>query len=55
MIGLILPNASSTKSLIQFVVKVDEIEQQTGIDFFTGLDDNLEDKIEGSINTDWNF
>ena len=56
MIGLILPNASSSKSLIQFVVKVDEIEQQTGIDFFSGLDDKIENQLEGSINTaSWDF
>lgn len=51
MIGLILPNASSSKSIDQFVVKVDQIEQETGIDFFPGLNDQLENKLEGSI--DW--
>lgn len=56
MIGLILPNASSSKSLVQFVVKVDDIEQQTGIDFFSGLDDKLENQLEGSVNTTiWGF
>lgn len=34
MIGLILPNASSSKSLDQFVVPMDQIESQTGINFF---------------------
>ena len=42
MIGLILPNASSILSLSQNVVTVDEIEKETGIDFFSGLDDKLE-------------
>lgn len=56
MIGLILPNASSSKSLDQFVVKVDDIEQQTGIDFFSGLDDKLENQLESSvITTGWDF
>ncbi|MBW8331132.1 MAG: DNA/RNA non-specific endonuclease [Prolixibacteraceae bacterium] len=56
MVGLILPNASSSKSLDQFVVTVDQIEAQTGIDFFPGLDDKLETQIEGSINiTGWSF
>ena len=50
MIGLILPNASSTKSLDQFVVPVTEIESQTGIDFFPGLNDVLENQLEGSVN-----
>ena len=51
MIGLILPNASSSKSLDQFVVTVDQIELETGIDFFSSLDDNLENQLEGNINT----
>lgn len=49
MIGLILPNASSSKSLDQFVVTVDEIEAQTGIDFFPGLEDKFEGQLEGSV------
>ncbi len=56
MIGLILPNASSSKSLDQFVVTVDQIEEKTGIDFFPGLEDKLENQIEGSVNTaGWSF
>ena len=56
MIGLILPNASSSKSMDQFVVTVDQIEQQTGIDFFPGLDDQLENQLESSANTiGWEF
>ena len=54
MIGLILPNASSSKSLDQFVVPVDEIEAQTGIDFFPGLNDELENQLERTISlSDW--
>lgn len=49
MLGLILPNASSSKSLEQFVVPVDQIEQQTGVDFFPGLEDKLENQLEGSV------
>jgi len=56
MIGLILPNASSSKSLDQFVVLVDEIETQTGIDFFPGLEDKVKNQLEGSVNTSgWSF
>lgn len=56
MIGLILPNASSSKSLDQFVVTVDQIEEKTGIDFFPGLEDKLENQLEGSVNTaGWSF
>lgn len=51
MIGLILRNESSSKSLDQFVVTVDEIEQKTGIDFFSGLEDTLENKLESNVST----
>jgi len=56
MIGLILPNKSGSTPLSQYVVKVDEIEKETGIDFFSGLDDSLENQLEGSINkANWDF
>jgi hypothetical protein len=32
-------------------VTVDEIEKETGIDFFSSLDDKLENQNEGKINT----
>jgi endonuclease G, mitochondrial len=55
MIGLILPNASSSKSMDQFVVSVDQIEQQTGINFFPGINDQLEKQLEANIEWDnWN-
>lgn len=53
MIGFILPNEGSTADLYSFVVSVDEIEARTGIDFFYGLDDEIEDKIES--NKDYSF
>ncbi|BBE18587.1 hypothetical protein AQPE_2750 [Aquipluma nitroreducens] len=32
-----------------------EIEKETGIDFFSGLDDKLENQLKGNINTAiWN-
>lgn len=49
MIGFILPNASSSKSLDQFEVTVDEIEKETGVDFFPELNDQLEKQLEGNI------
>ena len=36
-IGLILSNASSSKSLDQFVIPVNEIDAKADIDFFQGL------------------
>lgn len=56
MIGLILPNASSSSKLEQFVVTVDEIEKETGVDFFPGLEDKIENKLEGEIDKSrWSF
>lgn len=56
MVRLMLPNASSSKSLDQFIVTVDQIEKETSIDFFPGLEDIVEDRLEGSANTsDWSF
>lgn len=56
MIALILPNQGSTTGLDQFVVSVDEVEKQTGIDFFSGLDDKNENQMESTVNTgSWDF
>jgi endonuclease G, mitochondrial len=52
MIGLILPNASSSLSLDNFVVSVDQIELLTGIDFFANLNDKLENELEAK--SEWN-
>lgn len=56
MIDLVLPNQSSSNSLDQFVVNVDDIEKQTGIDFIPGLDDKLESQLEGDAHAEnWDF
>ena len=44
--GFILPNASSSASLNTFAVSIDEVERQTGIDFFPALPDDQETKLE---------
>ncbi len=46
MIALILKNEKSSKLLSSFVVSVDKLEEITGIDFFEGLDDEIENKLE---------
>ena len=51
MIGFLIPNAKSEKTLYSYVVAVDKIEQLTGIDFFPQLDDSVENKLER--NTDY--
>jgi endonuclease G len=45
-IGFILPNASSSSALNSFAVSIDEVETATGIDFFPGLPDEQENKLE---------
>lgn len=56
MIALILPNEKSSKSLDQFVVSVDSLESVTGIDFFSGLDDKLENRLESVADiSSWAF
>lgn len=56
MIALILPNQGSSQGLDQFVVSVDEVEKQTEIDFFSGLDDKVENQLESTVNTGtWDF
>lgn len=56
MIAFLLPHENSKKPLYEFVVSVDEIEKLTGIDFFSDLEDTLENKLEASSNyKDWSF
>ena len=55
-IGFVLPNASSSASLSTFAVSVDEVERQTGIDFFPALPDDQETKLEKEVcQTCWNW
>jgi endonuclease G, mitochondrial len=46
MIALVLPNAKSTAPLESFVISVDSLEKLTGIDFFPGLPDSIENVLE---------
>jgi len=57
MIGFILPHIKvEGNSLIDCITSVDNIEEQTGIDFFPQLDDQLENDIEASKSSEgWNF
>jgi len=41
-----LPNEKSGEDLSTFVTSVDKVEELTGIDFFSELDDVLETKLE---------
>lgn len=56
MIAFLMPHKNSNEPLYKFVVPVDEIEKLTGIDFFPGLDDRTENKLEASSDyKNWSF
>ncbi|MDY8136808.1 DNA/RNA non-specific endonuclease [Aquimarina sp. 2201CG5-10] len=56
MIAFLMPHKESNASLKQFVVPVDEVEKLTGIDFFPKLGDDVEQKLESTIQTKkWKF
>ncbi|MEO9477257.1 MAG: DNA/RNA non-specific endonuclease [Cyclobacteriaceae bacterium] len=48
-IGFILSNESSGAPLSDFMVSIDQIEADTGIDFFWQLDDSLENELESQV------
>ena len=49
MIGFIVPNAASKKNVRAFAVTVDEVEKTVGLDFFSGLEDELENRLEREL------
>ena len=42
-----------TGSLGRFRMSIDQIEKVTGIDFFSGLEDEIEDRLESQISAMW--
>lgn len=56
VVAFLMEGKESSKPLKSFLVPVDVIEQQTGIDFFRELSDNIENSIESKVNADgWKF
>jgi len=56
VIAFLMPHENSNKPLYDFVVSVDAIENLTGIDFFSELDDTIENKLESSSSyKGWSF
>ena len=56
MIGFLVPHENSNQPLYEFVVSVDEIEKMTGIDFYSNLDDTIENKLESKSDyKGWSF
>lgn len=52
MIAFILPNKGSKKALDSFVVTVDDVEEATGLDFFSELPLDVQQKLESESNPD---
>lgn len=52
MIGFIMPNEGSRRVIKEYVVTVDAVEKATGLDFFYKLNDEIENKLEQSIDID---
>jgi len=56
VIAFLMPHKDSEQPLYKFVTSVDKVEALTGIDFFSELDDTVENKLEASSSyKDWNF
>lgn len=51
MIGFLIKNEKSSANLQTFVVTIDSIESLTGLDFFPGMPDDMEDDLEAAIMT----
>ena len=45
-IGFIIPNKKCKDTFWDYAVTIDEVERRTGLDFYSLLDDHLEDKLE---------
>ncbi len=53
-IAFLMKNEGSNKSLQSFAVTIDEVEKETGLDFFPLLPDDMEQELEASLNvTPW--
>lgn len=46
VIAFLIPHEESDKPLYDFVVSVDSLEVISGIDFFSSMDDDVENRIE---------
>lgn len=54
-IGFIYPNMSAPGNMQDYSMTVDEVEKETGLDFFSNLPDDIENKIESTVSfKEWN-
>ena len=47
--GFIFKNEAGNRPLTYYQLTVDEVEQQTGMDFFSSLPDKIENRIEKEL------
>lgn len=53
-IGFVYRNEKTNKKMSAYVNSVDDVERLTGLDFFSSLPDNIEDKVETKADlSDW--
>ena len=52
MIALVVPTTARDEDLREFAEKVDNVEAYTGIDFFPALPDDLEERLERTVDTE---
>ena len=51
-----MPNQHTGKSVNEFAITVNDLEEVLGIDLFTRLSDKIEEDVEEQINlSDWIF
>ncbi|WP_235903251.1 DNA/RNA non-specific endonuclease [Victivallis lenta] len=56
MIGFIIPNNGSTRPLQDFAVTVDAVEKETGLNFFSLVPRQEQDRLESTITLDaWSW
>jgi endonuclease G len=48
-IAFVMPNELCKKAMVSYAVSVDEVEKLTGLDFFSNLDETLENQLESSF------
>lgn len=54
-IGFVYPNMNCEGNMQSYAVSVDEVEEMTGLDFFSALPDKIEDDIEATVSfREWN-
>lgn len=54
--AFLIPHSESQQSLSAFLISIDELELQTGIDFFSALPDDYEERLEATVKkAAWNF